>query len=194
MPVPHETIYFDVNDFKVWPLLTDVVGASPTYGALVDVPGIASVGVDPNLVTAILKGDARVMARKGRTDQLNISATYGKLAGDALAVMLGMSVTDVAEAGSVPEHARFRLKSPASLPYFKAAFQIDDVDTGLGTLHVILYKTQLSGGTLIGSQTDQFGQPTLTAGAIALEGDLDGDTGVMGDWKLYADAYSISNA
>lgn len=178
MAVAHETVFFDVHDCKVYPLLTDVTGASPTYGAAADVPGIADVSMDPNLVTAELKGDARVIAKKGRIDRLNFSATYGKLAGDVLTVILGATVTDTTDT------ATFRLKSPASLPYFKIEFKIEDLDEGIGDLHVVLYKCQVTGGTLIGSSTDNFGQPTFDAEAIALNGNVGADSGVMGDWVL----------
>lgn len=183
MPIAHETVVFDVHDAKVYPLLTDASGASPTYGPAVDVPGIAEVSIDPNIVTAELKGDARVIAKKGRTDRLNFSATYGKLALDALQVILGGTITDGGT--GTDETSRYRLASPASLPYFKIAFSIEDVDLGIGNLTVTIYKAQLTGGTLIGSSTDNFGQPTFDAEGIALNGDLDSDTGVMADWMLH---------
>lgn len=182
MPISHSTVIFDVNDCWVYPLLTDVAGASPTYGAGKDVPGIAEVGVDPNIVTAELKGDARIIATKGRTDRLSFSATYGKLAGDVLAVILGGTVTD---AGTTPNQtSTMRLKSPAALPYFKVEFQIQDVDEGLGDLKVVLYKCKLTGGTLLGSSSDSFGQPSFDADCIAINGTIGGDIGVMGDWIL----------
>lgn len=259
MPVPTSTTLFDVHDCRVAPLLTDTVGSAPTYGTMVDVPGIAEVSLDPNLVTAELKGDARVIAKKGRTDRLNFSATYGEFNADTLAVLLG---TTVAQAGAAtdggpyastnssgsavlpssnanfqqldvgksltgtgvaggatilsvqsatsatmsavstagitsftiedrqPDLAVVRLKSPASLQYFKIEFAIQDLSLGLADLHVVLYKAQVTGGTLIGSSSDNFGQPSFQAEAIALNGDLPKvtgggvDTGVMGDWRL----------
>lgn len=186
MPVSHETVVYDVHDAAVYAMLTDAAGASPTYGAKIDVPGIANVGVNPNIVSAELKGDARVMARKGRTDRLVFSATYGKLAGNVLGVILATVTSDIAAAGGVPEYARMRLKSPASLPYFKIEFKIDDLDAGLGTLKVVLWKCQLTGGTLLTGATDAFSQPTFDAEAIALNGTLGADVGVIGDWNLYA--------
>lgn len=177
--VAHETVVFDVHDAKVYSLVTDTVGGSPTYGAAVDVPGIADVSLDPNLVTAELKGDARVMAKKGRTDRYNFSATYGKLSGDVLMVILGLT-----NPVNTATKARFRSKSPSPLPYFAMRFKIEDLDEGLGDLHVHMYKCQLTGGTLLGSSTDNFGQPTLECEAIALNGTLDGDVGVMVDWDL----------
>lgn len=189
MPLAHASVIFDVVDAKVYPLLTDVAGASPTYGVGIDVPGIAAVTVNPNIVSAELKGDARVIATKGRTDRLTVSATYGRLSGDVLATILGSTTTD---SGTTPNQlAAFRLKSPASLPYFKLEFQILDVEEGIGDLRVVLYKCKVTGGTLLGTSTDNFGQPTLDADAIALNGTLTNvngiataDVGVMGDWVL----------
>lgn len=153
MSVTHESVMYDVHDFKVYPLSADT-GASPTYGAAVDVPGIATVSLDPNLITAELKGDAKVIAKRGRIDKVACSATYGKISLDVLEVVLGGTVTDN---GAVS--AEMALSGNNSLPYFKAAFAINDAD--VGSIHVIFYKAQLTGGTLISGQTDQFGQPTL---------------------------------
>lgn len=163
MPLSHETVVYDVHDFKVYALTADS-GASPTYGAAVDVPGIAEASMDPNFLTAELKGDARIIAKKGRVDKMTVSATYGKISLDVLSTVLGGTVTDTASTSS-----RWRLLGDNSLPYFKAEFKIEDVDTGLGDLHVRLYKCQLTGGTLITGQTDEFGQPTLELEAIPLE-------------------------
>ena len=190
MPLSHETVMFDVHDCKVYSLSTDTAGASPTYGAAKDVPGIAEVGVDPNIVTAELKGDARVIATKGRTDRLSFSCTYGKLAGDVMQVIFGHTVTDT---GTTPNQtATFRLKSPASLPYFKIEFKIDDVDEGIGNLVVKLYKCKVTGGTILGTSSDNFGQPSFDADAIAINGTIGSDVGVIGDWVLYETAGSLS--
>lgn len=163
MSVPHESVIYDVHDFKVYELLTDT-GASPTYGAAVDIPGIAEVSADPNLLTAELKGDATIIAKKGRVDKFTGSATYGKIALDALPVIMGGETNDV-----TTSHARWRLLGTNSLPYFKAEFKIDDVETGLGSIIVVVYKAQLTGGTLISGQTDQFGQPSFEFEGIALD-------------------------
>ncbi|MGV8972718.1 MAG: hypothetical protein ACOH10_10385 [Rhodoglobus sp.] len=161
-PVAHESVYFDVHDFKVYPMLTDVSGGSPTYGAAVDVPGISDVSLDPNLVTAELKGDAKILAKKGRIDKVAMKATYGKLSLDVLKVVMEGTLTDATTVS-----AKFAVKGTNSLPYFKAAFTIDDVDLGLGSLQATLHKAQITGGTLITSQTDQFGQPSMDIEGIA---------------------------
>jgi hypothetical protein len=196
MPITHASVVFDVNDAKVYPLLTDTAGASPTYGAGLDVPGIASVTVNPNIVSAELKGDARIIAVRGRTDRVSFSGTYGKLSGDVMGVILGSSTTD---SGTTPNQlATFRLKSPAALPYFKIEFQIQDVEEGLGDLRVVLYKCKLTGGTLLGTSSDNFGQPTFDADAIAINGTLTNvngvagpDVGAIGDWILRETAVAL---
>ncbi len=174
MPLSHATVVYDVNDCKVYPMLTDTPGASPTYGAAVDVPGISEVSAEPNLVTAELKGDATVIAKKGRTDRINLSATYGKLSLDALKVIQGGVTGDTASTS-----AGYRLAAPAALPYFKMEFQVQDLDIGIGSLIVVLYKCQLTGGSLINTSSDSFNQPSFTAEALAIEGTIPANTNTI---------------
>lgn len=164
MAATRETVLYDIHDFKVYSLLTDSSAASPTYGAAVDVPGIAEASFEPNLVVGELKGDARVIAKRGRTDRFNLSATYGKLSLDVLVAILGGSITDSGAGSS--EEAQYNLVGPASLPYFKVEFKVDDVDLALSTVHVVLFKCMLTGGTLFNQSSDNFGQPTLQLEAI----------------------------
>lgn len=161
-----ETVVFDVHDFKVWALISDTAeSASPTWSSVaVDVPGIAEVSLDPNFITAELKGDAKVIAKKGRIDRFNLSATYGKLAQRVLQVILGGDIID-GTAGAT----RYRTKGRNSMPYFACAFTIEDADVGM--VRVILYKAQLTGGTLINQSTEEFGQPSLEAEGIPCDSD-----------------------
>ena len=172
MAAATETVLFDVHDARVWPLLTDAVGASPTYGTGVDVVGINQVGVDPNLVTAELKGDATIIAKKGRLDRFNINATYGKLSTAVLDTILGSVTTASGSGNNEVQTARFA--GGTSLPYFKFAAQVQDVDTGLASLTIIVYKCQITGGSILGVQSDQFGQPNFTAEGIAIDGTIGG--------------------
>lgn len=180
------SVVYDVHDMKVYPLSTDVIGASPTYGTGVDVPGVAEVSVEPNLVTAELKGDARIIAKKGRTDRVNFSATWGK---HSLALMKQIMGGLTGAAGTTPStKAAYRLASPAPLPYFRLDFKIDDLDTGFGDLWVILYKCQITGGSLVDTSSDNFSQPSMDGEGIAIEGNLPklagggNDDGVMVDF------------
>lgn len=182
MAASHETVLFDVDDFKVYPLVDDT-GASPVYGTAVDVPGIAEVGLDPNLLTAELKGDGgRVLAKRGKIDRFNFSATYGKLDLDALEVLIALQVEDFgSDAGEV---ARGRYKAGTQLPEFLAAFQVLDVEGSLGALTVVAYKCQVTGGTLLGQSTDEFGQPTVDFEATGLQSTDAEWTDVMLDLTL----------
>lgn len=265
MPVSHDTVIFDVHDARVAPMLSDSSGALPTYGDWVDLPGVAEVGLDPNFVTAELKGDARVIAKKGRIDRVNLSVTYGMLSLDAKAVVYGTAVTDLAavptataitgdttsasrdvvgtgftgalvnrlitgtgipadtyvtsvtgttaltlskpatatgtsvslSVAATGAKAVSRLSSPAPMPYFKFGFKIEDLSEGIGDLHVVSYKAQVTGGTELGSSTDNFGQPTFDAEGIALAGHLskvDGsgfESGVILDTILMEDTAAI---
>lgn len=163
-----ETVVFDVHDCKVWALISDNPNdASPTYASVgVDVPGIAEVSLDPNFVTAELKGDAKVIAKKGRIDRFNFSATYGKIAQRVLQVILGGTILD-----STAGKTRYRTKGRNSLAYFCIAFTIEDADVGM--VRVILYKAQLTGGTLINQSTEEFGQPSMEAEGIPCDSNDD---------------------
>lgn len=183
MAAQHETILFDVHDAKVYPMFSDNF-ASPAYGAGVDVYGIAAVSLDPNFVTNELKGDGgQVLAKKGRFDKMNVSATYGRLSGDVLDVILGTETTD--ESGT---QARTRFINGTSMPYFKFACVIDDADNGIASVHLTLYKAQITGGSLLSQQTDAFGQPTFDLEAIGIDtddSDEDWPISLMADLDFY---------
>lgn len=183
MAASHETIVFDVEDLKVYALVDDT-GASPVYGAAVDVFGVSELSVEPQLVTAELKGDGgRVLAKRGKADRLTVSVTYGRLSGDVLDVILGTTTSD--PSGT---QARTRLVSGTSLPYFKLAALVSDTDRGIESVHITLYKCQLTGGSLLSQSTDEFGQPSFEAEAIGLDvtgGSSSWPTGLIADIDLY---------
>lgn len=160
MPTTRSTTLYDVNDFKVVKMTKDDLTA-PTYGTpLVDVPGIASVSMDPNINSNELKGDAKVIAKKGNIDRFNFSAQYGRIALDAQAVLLGGTITDSATPGSV----KWNMGGTNSLPYFKALFQI--LQAEVADVHITAWKSQVTGGSLIDQSTDSFGQPSIDFEAI----------------------------
>lgn len=161
MPAAEETLVYDIQDFKVYPVLTDASGASPTFDTGVDVPGINSVSLDPNLVSAELKGDGgKLIGFKSRADRFNVSATYGKLSLDVLEVIMGQTST------AVGNDFEMNLDTD-ELPKFRAAFQILDTSDDVGDVHVDLYVCRLSGGTLLSQSSDSFGQPTFDLTAFS---------------------------
>ena len=164
MAVVHQTVVYDVHDFKVFALTADTGGGgSPTYDAPIDVPGISQVSMDPNIITAELKGDATIIAQKARIDKFNLSATYGKIDIDVLEVILGGEASD-----PTAGEARYDYLAATVIPYFGCTFKMEDVETeaGIDDLHVVLYKCKITGGTLVTGQSDQFSQPSFTAEAI----------------------------
>jgi hypothetical protein len=162
MAASKSTITFDVHDCKVYPVTADATGGI-TYGAAIDVPGIQEVSVEPNFVTAELKGDGKVLAKKGKIDRLNFSATYSELSLDVLATIFGNTVT-AAGSGST-ETATYTFGGD-SLPYFKVEFLVNDLEADLAELVFTLNKCQVTGGTIMSGSTDAFGSPSFDAEAI----------------------------
>jgi hypothetical protein len=162
MAANNSTITFDVQDCKVYPVSTDVSGGI-TYGAAIDVPGIQEVSVEPNFVTVELKGDGQVLAKKGKIDRLNFSATYSELSLAVLAVIYGGSIANTGSGSA--EVATYGFDG-ASLPYFKVEFLVNDLESDLAELVFTLNKCQVTGGTIMGGSTDNFGTPSFEAEAI----------------------------
>jgi hypothetical protein len=162
---PKETVTYDVHDAAVRKMLTDASGGTATYGPWVDVPGIQSVSLDPEFASAILKGDARTIARKGKVDSFTASFQYGVLSLDVLDVLIEATMTS-SGTGAAETH-KFRVKGDNQLPYFEAAFAIEDVSVGLAAVHVSLYKAQVTGGSLFGQSTDEFGNRSFAVSGIA---------------------------
>lgn len=162
MAASTSTITFDVHDCKVYPITSDTSG-SIVYGAAVDVPGIQEVSVEPNFVNQELKGDGKIVAKKGKIDRLNFKAAYSELNLNVLKTIFGGSVV-TAGSGST-ETATYSFDG-ASLPYFKVEFLVSDLEADLAELVFVLNKCQVTGGTIMSGSTDNFGKPAFDAEAI----------------------------
>ena len=162
MAANNSTISFDVHDCKVYPVTADAAGGI-TYGAAVDVPGIQEVSVEPNFISVELKGDGKVLAKKGKVDRLNFSATYSELSLPVLATIFGGSVA-TAGAGAA-EEATYEFDGD-SLPNFKIEFLVNDLESDLAEMAFVLNKCQITGGTIMSGSTDNFSTPSFDAEAI----------------------------
>jgi hypothetical protein len=181
VPAGISTLIYDVEDFKVYPVATDTTAASPTFGTAVDVPGISSVSLDPNIVTAELKGDGgKLIGYKSRADRFSVSATYGHLNLDVLEVIMGQ--TSTADGNDF-----FMNLDTDELPKFRASFQILDTSDDVGDVHVDLYVCRMSGGTLLSQSSDNFGQPTLDLVAFSPQF----DTAPIGKMTFHETAAAI---
>ena len=162
MAANSSTISFDVQDCKVYPVTADVAGGI-TYGAAVDVPGIQEVSVEPNFISVELKGDGKVLAKKGKVDRLNFSATYSELSLPVLATIFGGSVSTGGSGSS--ETASYEFDGQ-SLPNFKIEFLVNDLESDLAEMAFVLNKCQITGGTIMSGSTDNFSTPSFDAEAI----------------------------
>lgn len=167
------TSVFDICDGQLYVLLSDTVGASagPSYGAAIDVPGIGALsGVDPQIVSASLKGNCRVIARQSYIDSVNFGVTFGKVATDVIQALNAGELWD-----SGVNHG-VRVKAGVHLPYFKFVGTITGVDAGKTQLQFIAYKAQTTSQTQLDQSSDNFGQPKFEANAIGIDSGVGGAT------------------
>jgi hypothetical protein len=194
MPVASSVITFDVKDCKVYAMETDPAGAAMTFTSPgIDVPGIQEVSLEPNFITAELKGDGgSVLAKKGKIDRLNFSCTYSELSLPVLNVLLGQVVTAAGSSGTFTQTLPL---DDTSLPYFMIAVLMDDLqhsaDDEPATVVLTLQKCQLTGGSLLGGSTDSFSSPTFTAEAILPYGYAVSTTVRMGDIEIAETAATL---
>lgn len=94
MPLNHSTKLFAVEDAKIAPLTADPEGGAATYGAIIDVPGIKTVGLSGTVENKVLRGDNRLLDSNSVLTELSGSVEHAKLSYDVLAAILGMTVTD----------------------------------------------------------------------------------------------------
>lgn len=164
MPVPATTFTFDVADAAVWPLLTDPIGGPATYGTQIDVPGVNNVSVEPEFISAVLKGDAKTLARRARIDSFNFSVGYSLLSTELISVLYDGTQTE--SAGSEP--STLEISGGGSLPYVMFGFSILDVEVGVGCINVYGLKCQVTGGNLFEQSTESFGGRSFQMSAIPL--------------------------
>lgn len=163
MALPTVTSLFDVADAKVWPLLTDDIGGTPTWGEGVDVPGINQVSVEPELISAVLKGDARTLARRARIDSFNFSFGYSQLNLAVLGLLWNAQVTEEGETTRTLESGENN-----KLPYIAVGFSILDADQGIGAVNVYGLKTQITATNAFDQSTESFGGRSFGVAAIPL--------------------------
>lgn len=143
MPLAHFSKVFEVEDAKIAALATDVSGA-PTYGSLIDVPGIKRVELTGTLRTVTLRGDFSLLDSDSSLDTLSVAFDYAKLSLDVLAAIVGGSVVD---SGSTPNmKSTWAFPGSPSFPYFKleARTPVNGVDFTGGDMHIVMYKCKIS--------------------------------------------------
>lgn len=93
MPLRHYSKVFAIEDAKIAPL-TDDSEAGATYGTLIDVPAIKSVGISGEIEVKTLRGDNTKQDSDAVLTNVTAEITHGKLSLDVLAAIAGFTVAD----------------------------------------------------------------------------------------------------
>ncbi len=139
MPISTETKILGINDAKI-SRITEDSSTALTYDTAIDVPGITSLKVTPSFVEKELKGDEKIIDTYSKLEKIEWSFEGAKLSLDALAVLLGGTVT---AAGVTPNETQtYTLKGVDIPSYFKFEGKSDYTDAG--DIHIVLYKCKAS--------------------------------------------------
>lgn len=144
MAVSHITKLFAVSDAKLAKLLTDPAAGSATYAASISVPGIKELTVGGTLNVKELRGSNQQLDVQVTLSNVTATVSHAKMSLDALAVMIGSSVTD---SGTTPNAvATMTLLGGSTFSYFKLEGKTPTGggDVPGGDVHWVLYKCILN--------------------------------------------------
>lgn len=170
MAISRDTITYNLDDSRIFPLLTDPVGGSPTYGNGVDVAGIQGHTATLEFITAELSGDAKRLDVYSKVDKVTGSVRHAMIGMDTLAALMGGTV---AETGVTPNQKVAWSLAGAMLPgYYKLESQVKylgGADVGGGAdFHMILPKVRITGFSVEFSG-DSYAQVSFDYSAIPLQ-------------------------
>src|SRR5690606_2672598 len=116
MPISRVTKLYAVEDAKIFPLLSDPEGGTPSYGAGIDVPGIKAMEISGDVEVKELRGDNGLLDSDATISNITVSYPHAKLSLDVLVALIDSEVTD---SGATPaEKSKWSLKRGAKpLPY-----------------------------------------------------------------------------
>lgn len=167
--ISHVTKLYSVQDAKLFALLSDPDGGTPSYGPGIDAPGIQSMVIGGDIETKSLRGDNRALASNSSLTDITIDVSNAKLSLDALAVLIGGTTTD---AGTAPSRtASWDLTADnAILPPFKieGVTPPNGVDIIGADLHWVLYCCQLSKFPQLGFAQEDYQTASFSAQANPL--------------------------
>ncbi|ABD94207.1 hypothetical protein [Kitasatospora aureofaciens] len=165
----HVTKMFSIVDCKITALTADPVGGTPVYASSsVDVPGIKSLAISGNMQSKTLRGDNTLLDTSAYIDGVTGAAEHALLSLDALAVMLGGTVTD---SGTTPaQKSVWDLTNLSAPSYFKIEGVTPPNGSSLigGDVHVVLHKVQLSKFPELGFAGDDYRIPKFEVSAVPL--------------------------
>jgi hypothetical protein len=157
MPVlTHTTPVFSVDNAAWTPMLTDPSGGTATYGTKIDVPGIQTVQLDPDVLNKELFGDNAIIAMAAKARRFVFKAMAAKLSLDLLASLMGGAVVD---AGTTPNQtSTYTVLNSDSAKYGKFEYRVLGVElpgaAGGGDLHFVGWKCKLTSTSLAAKMED----------------------------------------
>lgn len=169
MPIQRFTKVYGIKDAKLAPLTADPAASTPTYGALIDVPGIKSFEISGDVEVKTLRGDNTKLASNSSLTNVQVAVTHAKVSLDVLAKILGGAVTD--SGTGTAETTRWDLKgATATFPPFKleGVTPENGVDLIGGDFHVVLHKLTLSTFPDLGFAEEDYRIASFTADADPL--------------------------
>lgn len=166
MPLSHVSKVFAVRDAGVRKLTADPAGGTPTYGDLVDVPGIKSVTISGDVEVKELRGDNMLLDSDSTLTNVQVEFEYAKLSLDALAVFFSTTVTD---SGATPNQiAAWELTNTTGLAPFKFEAISASADTIGGDVLIELHKVVLASFPELGMAEEDYKTQPLSGSASPL--------------------------
>lgn len=156
MPLKRTSMVYATKDAKIYPMLDDPEGGTAVYDDGIDVPGIKSVAISGNIEVKRLRGDNKQLATVTALTEVTAAVTHAKLSLDALAAMLGGTVTDT---GTTPsQKVSWKMLGSTVFPPFmlRWATPQNGSDTIGGDVQFGLAKCVLSGFPEIGTEDEDF--------------------------------------
>lgn len=156
MVISHVSKIFAIEDAKIGKLLTDPVGGPATYATLIDVPGIKEITFSPEINNVELRGDNKRLESDSILVGGTISVSHAKMSLDALAVMMGGTVTD---SGTTPnQKATFTRLSTDAFSYFKIEGKTPTggIDQPAGDGHLLFHKCKVTDGEFTGFAEEDY--------------------------------------
>jgi len=132
----------ELADAKIAQMTADS-GSSPTYSSSVDVQGVVKIGISPKVENKKLYGDNKLLDIWSKTTEVEVDVECAVLSLDAMKIIQGGSVT--ASGTSPNQKQTYSLKGNDAAPgYFKIEGQWLYAGSGVGDVHIVLYKVKVT--------------------------------------------------
>ncbi len=131
-----------IGDCKIMPLISDTEDGVE-YGGIIDVPGMKSLEIEPEVVTDVLTGDDVVLDRYSELSSFSVSIKAAKLSLDAYAAIMG-AVVGTGGSGD-DTYSAISITTGHRPIYVKLIGKVNYVtDAPQGDIWVVLYKCKLN--------------------------------------------------